>query len=223
MIFFYKASAVVFLALLLSACAAPTVSFVVSSPKIVEDIKSNIVVPLSYEATWNKMVKNLSDRFFVINNIDKVSRIINVSYYSENAEDFIDCGTATTSVSGEPNQTISLAEDQSFPVAAWTDIAWGRGYVMRSRDVAVEGRINIYVAPLDDQTEIKVNSKYIVTVNEQNSLTQPIDTGLTGFSLPPFKTYKLTFNTNGRSSGHMICTSNGQLEREVLDTVRIGL
>jgi hypothetical protein len=44
------------------------------------------------DIVWDNLVKELSKTFFIINNIDKDSRIINVSFFTEDAGDYIDCG-----------------------------------------------------------------------------------------------------------------------------------
>src|SRR3546814_19749131 len=44
------------------------------------------------EETWDRLVRNLSSEFFVINNIAKASRIINVSFQTDAHERYVDCG-----------------------------------------------------------------------------------------------------------------------------------
>src|SRR3546814_8710634 len=49
-------------------------------------------VNAGFEETWDRLVRNLSSEFFVINNIEKASRIINVSFQTDAPERYVDCG-----------------------------------------------------------------------------------------------------------------------------------
>ncbi|UUZ73433.1 hypothetical protein LP415_09480 [Polaromonas sp. P1(28)-8] len=49
------------------------------------------------EAVWTAAVPELGKRFFVINNLDKASGLINISY-SGDPEKYIDCGRITSFV-----------------------------------------------------------------------------------------------------------------------------
>ena len=87
------------------------------------------------------------------------------------------------------------------------------------RSTKLEGRINIYVAPKSENTEVSVNTRYIFTtivssrVNTENSRGQII------YSAPitPSPT-TVSFNTNkpNKSDEGVSCFSSGVLESEVL-------
>src|SRR3546814_13771527 len=47
-------------------------------------------VNAGFEETWYRLVRNLSSEFFVINNIEKASRIINVSFQTDAPERYVD-------------------------------------------------------------------------------------------------------------------------------------
>src|SRR3546814_17893451 len=49
-------------------------------------------VNAGFEETWDRLVRNLSSEFFVINNIEKEFRIINVSFQTEAPDRYVDCG-----------------------------------------------------------------------------------------------------------------------------------
>lgn len=57
--------------------------------------QNTAIVNSPFEDTWDRLIKNLSREFFVINNVEKVSRIINVSFYTDTPGDLIDCGMTT--------------------------------------------------------------------------------------------------------------------------------
>ena len=58
------------------------------------DTENQITVPTPFNETWDRLVKNLSADFFSINNIEKASRIINVSFSTQDPGQFVDCGSS---------------------------------------------------------------------------------------------------------------------------------
>jgi hypothetical protein len=204
--------------LFIGGCAnRPIPTIDVRAPENNPRIENTAILTAQFEKTWNRLVKSLSREFFIINNIDKESRIISVSFSTAEVSKYVDCGTAEVDdLASGASKILHLAESQSFNVRSWLDVAWGYGYVVRSRSTNVEGRMNIYVAPKDNGTEISVNSRYIVNVDVKHRLTQPRDTGLSVFGLPHRESYHVTFNTGKRSNGRMICQSTGKLEAAVL-------
>jgi|KBSMisStaDraftv2_1062788.scaffolds.fasta_scaffold351824_1 hypothetical protein len=126
-------------------------------------VTNSIKVERPFDAVWDQMVKELSGDFFVINNIDKNSRIINISFTSNKPSDYVDCGrTARTSsglFTGGPTQ-YDTADSSSY----YTNDAIGRAYTVR-RTTRLEGRTNIYVAPEGQSTNVVVNTKYVLGLN----------------------------------------------------------
>src|SRR3546814_8516548 len=49
-------------------------------------------VNAGFEETWDRLVRNMSSEIFVINNIEKASRIINVTFQQDAPERSVDCG-----------------------------------------------------------------------------------------------------------------------------------
>lgn len=60
---------------LLSGCATSTVSY---APPSESNIQNSKQVNQPFDALWDQLIKKLSSDFFVINNIDKNSRLINL-------------------------------------------------------------------------------------------------------------------------------------------------
>src|SRR3546814_8027348 len=46
-------------------------------------------VNAGFEETWDRLVRNLASEFFVINNIEKASRIINVTFQTDAPERYL--------------------------------------------------------------------------------------------------------------------------------------
>ena len=64
--------------LLTSGCVATVPKY---SPPLMSGTPTNeVVLPENFEVVWKRLVKNLSADFFVINNIEKASRLINISF-----------------------------------------------------------------------------------------------------------------------------------------------
>ena len=55
------------------------------------NVSNTITVNKSKEEVWKELIPQIGKNFFVINNLDKESGIINISY-SGDPERYIDCG-----------------------------------------------------------------------------------------------------------------------------------
>jgi len=56
------------------------------------------------DQVWNDTVAALGQRFFVINNLDKASGLINISYSGDPAR-YVDCGSGAVNISGPGAKT----------------------------------------------------------------------------------------------------------------------
>ena len=155
-------------ACLLSSCVTPgTSGYQYREPIGPETVANEAVVKLPFSDTWDLLIGHLAKSFFVINNVEKVSRIINVSFSTDKPEEYVDCGTTerTFQYAKESHTyTYPMAGSNSYKAAG----KWGAyqnlptiGYV--NRKTSLEGRINVYVAPKDNDTIVTVNTRYIFT------------------------------------------------------------
>ena len=60
-------------------------------PSFQRNVTNTIVVQKSKEEVWRNIVPAIGKQFFVINNLDKESGIINISY-SGDPQKYVDCG-----------------------------------------------------------------------------------------------------------------------------------
>lgn len=214
----------------ISGCATPgvnTYEYVKHDPK---SVTNEIQVDEPYGKVWDKLVRELSKSFYVINNIDKESRIINLSFSSQTPSDFVDCGmTHRRYKRGDESigYSYKVADSASFKVANGAQHPFFYYSTIR-RSTTLEGRSNIYLAPVEsDQTKttVAVNARYILTINAtgekyaQHFLTgETYDHGQIPFTQPVV----MSFNTNKPSSVDVengvtiTCFSNGKLEQDVL-------
>jgi hypothetical protein len=154
---------------LLSSCVAPGTSGVqYRDPMGAETVANEAVVRLPFSDTWDLLIGQLAKSFFVINNVEKVSRIINVSFSTDKPEEYVDCGTTERTF-----QYAKESQTYTYPVAGSSSFKtagkWGPyenlpsiGYFHRK--TSLEGRIIVYVAPKDNDTIVTVNTRYILSV-----------------------------------------------------------
>lgn len=77
--------------LLVSGCATSKIDYI---PPLIKPINNQTIVNDSFDHVWDRLVKNITSNFFTINNIDKSSRLINVSFSSNKPQEFVTCGTS---------------------------------------------------------------------------------------------------------------------------------
>ena len=217
----------------LLGCATMTSSYDYMPPKkAIYDNESFIDRP--FEVVWDELVKKISKSFYVINNIEKASRIINLSFSTDTPVEYVDCGETTREYGKTPNistYTYSVAEPSSYKMGAR---GGGMGqfpieYNM-NRETALEGRVNIFVAPEGDGTNITVNCRYILNVSASgNYEARNVFGTVFERGIVPRSNSEVAFNTKqdknynfGSASEpiYVTCHSTGKLEQEILDLVK---
>ena len=211
----------------LYGCATPATSTFDYQDKAAVRVENEITVDKPFEDVWSGLVRQLAKGFFVINNIEKESRLINVSFSTTSPEDYIDCGrTLRTFTKGKENieYDYEVAADSSYKYGAGTSadgVFTLVGYV--DRDTSLEGRINIYIAPNDQITEVTVNTRYILTLSTRGQITSENIYGQAVQSqVLPNSSDTISFNTNqpNKSQEGISCFSKGLLETEILEMAK---
>ena len=184
---------------------------------------------------WDAMVKNMAQSFFVINNIDKNSRIINISFSSDKPQDYVDCGrTKRTFDDGKTTETYEYGTTDSFATyIAASDNQPHPSVSQRFvfvRNAKLEGRANIYVAPEGNETLVSVNTKSVVRIALSGEVQNVHAMGniVARQRLPPDSievtgvTKGGTENTipHGTSIERITCYSTGNLEKAILELAR---
>lgn len=170
------------------------------------------------EVVWAASVPALSKQFYVINNLDKSSGLINLSY-SGDPEKYIDCGRITSFVKnahGERTYDFAGAKaQQSYEV-----MDPGVGLFFLDRRMSLEGRVNLIFEEVDaNTTRVTANTRYVV------NRTQTIRSAAGGF--PQNLSDSISFNSGGSAPfpanlrGEFAeCAARGVLEQEVLSSVQ---
>ena len=190
-------------AIALSGCASTSLDYTAPEPR---SITKGVLIDKSFDKVWDKLVEKLSSDFFVINNIEKESRIINVSFTTNTPEKYVTCGKTVRTL----NDSDGITEVSYDPAASSSYVGVNPNGVPFNikRNTKMTGRVNIYVAPVGGKTKIAVNSKYLLKVTQSvieygvpNSRTEEID-------LSTSSTY---IGGNGFS-----CNATGELERAII-------
>ncbi|RCK24713.1 hypothetical protein [Thalassospira lucentensis] len=194
--------------ILLSACSG---KLEYTPPTHTTKTTNSVIVERSKKDVWADFIPRLSKEYFVINNLDKDSGLVNVSY-TGNPQKYVDCGyihSYVKNAAGERNYRFAA----SSPHASY-EILTDTIYVV-NRNMALEGRVNIVLEELEDtKTLATVNTRYVLTKSGTIS-------NLQGQSAPFSDT--IYFNSGGQGSfpnpgntQQTTCMANGQLERELI-------
>ncbi len=181
------------------------------------------VVERSRDAVWNGSIPELGKRFFIINNLEKSSGLMNVSYTGD-PERYIDCGTITSYVKnarGERTYNFSGAKaQQSYEIMSSNEMRMALYTI--DRRMNLEGRVNLIFEEIGPTTtRVTANTRYVVT------RTQIALSSLDNNSIPRTTSDTLSFNsgtgasfpTNAQGSAAE-CVSTGILEGELLSAIK---
>lgn len=185
----------------------PVTAGAIENSKIIDRPRSDV---------WDKAVPQLGKQFFVINNLDKASGLINLSY-SGDPEKYIDCGRVISYVKnakGERTYNFAGAQAQS----EYEIMVDGATLVFLSRRMDLDGRVNLIFEEIEGQkTKVTANTRYVIkrdfNVRDVHGNTRSLADSV-------------SFNSNGRaqfSERRIIegaeCRPTGDLEREILQSV----
>jgi hypothetical protein len=194
-------------------CATTSVNY--TPPGNAKEITS-VVLKDPFEAAWTKSVRALGGSFFVMNNIVKDSKIINLSY-SGDPEKYVDCGQVSVSVSGAAGSKV-----YSFPGARRNvqfQMAREFNTATIDRQMSLDGRINIlFEEQGTNETHVKVVVRYVLTRTGTQVIRDELHSRTSTVPLAPVS---FSFNTGGSDSAPgdagMICRPTGELEKALIE------
>jgi len=127
-----------------------------------DNYSTSITVPENKDIVWQRLIRDLSNTGFLVNNIEKDSGLINISYRGDPCE-FVTCGSITSVVidsNGERTHSFHGCEKYVvYEVVKDEQIH----YIKRS--TRLESRATIAVSEVDGGTLVKVNVQYLVTID----------------------------------------------------------
>jgi hypothetical protein len=175
--------------------------------------KPSIVIDKPKDEVWKTLIKNIGTSFFVINNMDKESGFINLSYSGGDICNYLDCGNITSEITNARGTRTynfpACADNKQYEVYDPNQMA----IFNIERTMKLEGRINIVVQEEEtNKIGMIVNIRYIVTkgLNYLNYRYQP-------------KTDTINFDSNESGIFPRVkteCRSTGNLEQKILDLVK---
>jgi hypothetical protein len=192
-------------------CAAAAVlyagcgSFQYTPPNDPPPLGSNsVVLDRSFDLAWARAIPQIGKSFFIINNIDKSSGLLNVSY-SGDPEEFIDCGHIHESYGLQGADFPDARAEQTY-------MRGGIIGVVISRKLVLDGRANLVFERLaPTSTRVTVTARYVLTM----------DGTVSSSSVPTHET--TAFSTGGKGSfgeNGAVCVPNGDFERKILALVQ---
>lgn len=180
-------------------------------------VENSIVIDKARDAVWNAMIPALGKQFFVINNLDKSSGLISISY-SGDPELYVDCGRVTSYVKnarGERTYEFAGAKaSQQYEVMS------DAGLFMISRRMTLEGRINLIFEEAGPQkTRVTANTRYV--------LSREMQVQSASATFPQTRRDSISFNSgqsasfpSARDGRALECQPTGRFEMDVLSLAK---
>jgi hypothetical protein len=158
--------------------------------------QNSAIVDKPFDEVWDALVRMAAQTFFAIDNFEKSSGLMTLSFGAQDAERFIDCGQIVVS---------GLNPYEGPWAAQMQDVA----------DARLQGRMNLLVqrdGPLT--TRVTANTRYVFYIPpSQNARAATF-----AFNAGESATLRLSNPVLG-SSPERTCRSTGLAEREVLTAV----
>lgn len=201
-----------FLSLFFSGCISSNFNY--TPPQNSNNmVKNEKMVNGEFKKNWDTIVEKLSENSFVINNMNKDSGFINISFSTNQPSTYVDCGKWNghfKNLRVDQNYHFNGADSRSY----YSAMGAGAGQVQITTNLS--GRINLLLKDLEDnQQKYKVNIKYILDLKTKAQAFHE--------QFPYHQNSNINFNTNGKGnimpSGQTQCISNGYLENQILDYI----
>jgi len=157
--------------------------------------KTSVNIARTYDETWSRLIQYASQRFFAIDDYEKESGLMTLSF-SGDPNRFINCGTVGT------------GSDQKSYVDWWNSLSYA------SADFS--GRMNIVVQEeAEENTLIEVSTRYVFTVDNSQSVFEWVfNTGGSDTLIAP------PAGLGDGAGGQRTCRPTHQAERLILEGVR---
>jgi len=197
----------------LAACASSKFDYF--EPNQPNQFSTETTISRDFNSVWDGYVASLSESFFVINNISKESRLINVSFSASPPQEYINCGRTKLTSSHPAKGTETFNYEVAADSNTWYGVDGTNHVIERKRDTTLNGRANIYIAPTENGvTLVRANARYVLDISVvENGLTLNHHTSIN---------HSITFATKetGTSNDGVKCYSKGKLEQDLLELAR---
>jgi len=194
-------------------------------------VKNEITINEDFDVIWDRLVKRLASSYFVINNIEKSSRIINLSFSSDTPELYVDCGNSHRTFcrnADEEDYNYNVASSSKYKMASQFGFNGNAQHIYYiDRQTHLNGRANIYIAPTEHGTIVSVNCRFVLEIKVNGLVTQEnVFGGINASQSINSETSTIIANTNSPGyadwgnngvQSKLKCISLGIIESEILN------
>lgn len=177
------------------------------------NIENSKIISKPRNVVWNSALPKIQKQFYTINNMDKASGRINLTYNGD-PETFVDCGTISSYVKNAQGERV-----YNFPGARGHqtfEVMDGDNLFIIERKMFLEGRVTLIFEEIGpNSTKVTANTRYV--------LTRQVTGRDMAKGLPQASTETISFNAGGRSAfppdkeGRSVeCVYTGRMERDIL-------
>lgn len=199
--------------LALTGCAGKTT--ITKEPYKQVEVDNSRILNGSIDEVWHAAITGLSKTFFVLDNIERSSQIITLSFALDDPEPYLDCGIITVVTEGGMTGQGTYTFPSTRKYVTLT-IADGSPHSKpATRTNTLSGRMNLVFTELSkNQVKIATNIRFILDGKLEGVRFVPI--GFQGIFQPYTETFSDSCNTGQPSDK---CTSTNKLEQLVLDRI----
>lgn len=184
------------------------------SPNDIIPQKNSVEINKNKDEVWKIIVPTLGKNFFVINNLNKESGIINISYNGD-PEKYVNCGYIESYVmNARGKRTYNFPAAAAHQTYEIMDMKRGELFFVNRR-MSLDGRMNLIIEEIGpNKTLVTISTRYILTKSITVSDVQHHSSSFS--DTISFNTNQSNrFPTSGSHPG-TFCQANGNLEKEVL-------
>lgn len=199
-----------FVGITFSGCAKSSLTY--TPPFNTKKTTTTKIINKEYNKAWDELINKLTDNSFVINNIDKESGFINLSFSTQNPYSYANCGSWEgyfKNLRGESTYEFLGTENARFTTLAGTTM------INVESTKSLSGRINILLQKIENKKlKIKVNVKYILNGTNKNMIPYPPQTY--------YENWTVSFSSLQKGQvqiGKTQCRTNGVLETTLLSYI----
>ena len=180
------------------------------TPPVVPDNKPanqklSYVMPAGFDKTWSALINAVSSDFFELQNYEKESGLLTLSYDPDSPADYVDCGHWT-------RKTTDHSNDFAGPYVLWLKQSEQAGKKNGQGRFDMGMKINLRVQALTDtSTQVELNALYKVSAAATNMDFK--------FKSGTVSTVEAPTSPNGIATTRM-CQSTYKLEDHLLDTIK---
>jgi hypothetical protein len=176
------------------------------------------VIDKPRDIVWDASILEFGKKSLVIDNFDKSSGLINISYSGDPGK-YIDCGNITSHVKDSKGERA-----YDFPAAkaqATYEIMDGDILFNIARKMSVEAHVSLVFKEVNpNQTKVTANTVYVV---QKDVTTRRVDNNFSrswSDSITFSNRGSSSFRNDINSAATTVCEPNGELEREIFSVIK---